>query len=185
MSQSSPRIPAVSPAEFTAEQETLVGDWSAMNFSRVIVNNPDLYRTLVPLIAKLISGSALPPRDREILVLRTLALYDEVYEADHHISIARNAGMNDAEIEAAKIGGPGLSQFDQILIKAADELVRDQTVSDGIWTQLAERYSRPQLMDVVALVGLYTLMAMLTKSFGIELEDAETFNRFSEIRKYK
>lgn len=185
MSQSSPRIPPVSPAEFTDEQRTLVGDWSALNFSRVIVQHPDLYRALIPLIAKLVSGSTLPPRDREIVLLRTLALCDEIYEADHHVLIARNAGMSDAEIEAARTGGPGLSQFDQILVRAADELVRDRTVGDGTWRALAERYSNTELMDLVALVGGYTLMAMLTKSFGIELEDSETFNRFSELRKYK
>ena len=185
MSQSSPRIPPVSPADFTEEQKTLVGDWSALNFSRVIVHHPDLYRALIPLIAKLVGGSTLPPRDREIVLLRTLAQCDEVYEADHHVLISRNAGLNDSEIEAARTGGPGLSAFEQILVKATDELVRDRTVGDETWRAMAERYSRTQLMDLVALVGGYTLMAMLTKSFGIELEDAETFNRFSEIRKYK
>jgi len=183
MHQIPPRIPPVSPDAFTPEQKALVGDWAILNFSRVIVEHPALYKALMPLIAKLISGSNLPPRDREILVLRTLTLCDEVYETQHHILIARKAGMTDAEIEAARTG-TGLSSFDQTLAKAAEELVRDQCISDRIWQQLAQRYSKVQLMDVVSVVGLYVLMAMLTKSFGIELEDSETFGRFAQLRNY-
>lgn len=183
MHQSSPRIPPVAPAAFTPEQQELVGDWSSMNFARVIVEHPKLYRALMPLIAKLISGSDLPPRDREVLVLRTLRLCDEVYEYNHHVLIARGAGMTDAEIEAAA-GGADLARFDQTLVTAAEELVRDQRVGDAVWQELGLRYSPVQLMEVVSLVGGYVLMAMLTKSFGIELEDPETFAGFAQLRTY-
>lgn len=180
----SPRIPPVAPEAFSAEQRALVGDWSAMNFARVVVAHPGLYRPLMPLIAKLIAGSDLPPRDREVLVLRTLALCGETYETAHHELIARGAGMSDAEIAAAQRGGEELAPFERLLAGAAEELVRGHTVSDAAWRGLAERYSETQLMEVVALVGGYTLMAMLTKSYGVPLEDAETFRRFSELRTY-
>lgn len=166
------------------EQRTLVGAWASMNFASVIVNSPELYKVLVPLIAKLIPGSALPPRDREILVLRTLALCDETYEAHHHVLIARNAGMTVDEIEAARTGSAELPQFDQALVRAAEELHANQRVSDETWRELGERYSPIELMEVVALVGGYTLMAMVTKSYGIPLEDAETFESFTKKRQY-
>ena len=184
MSQTSPRIPPVAPETFTPEQKALVGEWTALNFSRVIVEHPALYRALMPLIAKLVGGSDLPPRDREVILLRTLALCNEVYEYSHHVLIARGAGLTDAEIEAAASGGPDLSPFDQTLVRATEELVRDQRVSDATWQALGARYGSVQLMEVVSLVGGYVLMAMLTKSFNIELEDAETFARFSELRTY-
>jgi hypothetical protein len=187
MHQSPPRIPALQPEAFTDEQKQLVGEWNKMNFTRVIVNHPELYRVFLPLIKKLIPGSNLPPRDRQILVLRLLTLYDEVYEVTHQVLISRhNAGMNDAEIEAAKAGrGAALSAFDRTLVKAAEELVRDRYVSDETWRELSERYSTVQLMEVVALVGGYTMLAMATKNYGIQLEDPETFNAFAQMRKYK
>jgi alkylhydroperoxidase family enzyme len=138
----------------------------------------------MPLIAKLISGTELPPRDREVLVLRTLALCGETYERAHHGLIARAARMSDAEIAAAAAGSADLPPFERTLAKATEELVREQRIADGTWAALTERYSSVQRMEVVALVGLYTLMAMLTKSCGIELEDAETFARFGELRTY-
>jgi hypothetical protein len=72
--------------------------------------------------------------------------------------------MTDAEIEAARNGTGGLSPFEDCLVRATEELVREQCVSDETWRALAECYSPIQLMEVVALVGCWTLAAMTTKS---------------------
>jgi len=91
--------------------------------------------------------------------------------------------MTDAEIDAARTGA-GLSAFDQTLARAAEELVHDQCVSEETWRELAQRYSPVELMQIVALVGVYVMMAMFTKSYGVELEDEETFNSFVKMRQY-
>lgn len=183
--ETSPRVPPLSPEQFTDVHKGLVGDWSNLNFSRVLVRHPELYKAFVPFIDKVIRGSNLPPRDREVVVLRVLALCDEIYEMHHHVLIARNAGMSDAEIDMAKAGDAGLSAFDKALAQAVEELVRHQAIGDATWRTLAERYSQAQLMEVVGLVGCYTTMAMLTKSFGIEVEqESEAFNRLAKLRQY-
>jgi 4-carboxymuconolactone decarboxylase len=185
MRQDPVRIPPLSPDEFTAEQKVLVGEWHHLNFSRVLVQHPGMYRVFLPFLDKVIRGSNLPPRDREILCLRTLALGGDVYEAHHHVTIARKAGMTETEIEAARAGGTDLGQFDQCLMRAAEELVRQQCVSDQTWACLAERYSREQLMETVFVVGCYTIMATITRSFGMEVEqDPATEQRLAKLRQY-
>jgi 4-carboxymuconolactone decarboxylase len=185
MRQDSVRIAPLALDEFTDEQKALVGEWHHLNFSRVLVQHPGMYRVFLPFLDKVIRGSNLPPRDREILCLRTLALGCDVYEAHHHVTIARKAGMTDAEIEAARTGGAGLGQFDQCLLRAAEELVRQQCVSDQTWACLAECYSREQLMETVFVVGCYTIMATITRSFGMEVEqDPETEQRLAKLRQY-
>lgn len=185
MRQDSVRIAALSPDKFTDEQRALVGDWHHLNFSRVLVQHPGMYRVFLPFLDKLIRGTNLPPKDREILCIRTLALGGDVYEEVHHVSIARKAGMTETEIEAAKSDGAGLSKFDQCLMRAAEELVRQQCVRDETWACLAERYSQEQLMEVVFLVGCYSIMAMITRSFGIQVEqDPEIDKRLAKLRQY-
>jgi hypothetical protein len=66
-----PRIPPLPPEEFTPEQAELIGDWKNLVFSRVIVRRPDMYRIFLPYIEKVIADTRLPPRDRQIIVLRT------------------------------------------------------------------------------------------------------------------
>ena len=177
------RIPPLRPEEFTEEQETLVGDWSAMNFCTVLVRHPEMYKVFQPYIRQVIVGSTLPPRDREIAVLRALSNADDVYETEHHITIARNAGMSDAEIEAARINGEGLSDFDRLLIQATDELMSNQHISDKTWAGLSEHYTDSQMMELVFLVGCYTVMGMLTNSFGIPVEDGAE-EKFTNLRTY-
>ena len=186
MGETSVRIPPVSPHEFTDEQRALIGDWSSLNFSRVLVQHPSAYRVFLPYIDKVIRGSNLPPRDREILIIRTLALGGDVYEAHHHFAIARKSGMTEQEIEAVKAGdATSLARFDRYLVEAAEDLVRRHRISDQTWQSLSEHYSSQQLMEVVFLVGCYSVMAMITLSFGIEVEqDAEIDERLAQLRQY-
>ena len=178
------RIAPVEPADVTPEQAELVGDWTHLVFSRVIVNSPRMYRTFVPHIAAVIAQTSLPPRERQIIVLRTLAICNDTYELAHHVKISRNAGIGEDEIAAFQSGtGNCLSDFDRTLIKATDELESDKVISDATWAVLAQRYSTEQLMDVVFVAGCYQTMAMLTKSFGMELEPAD--GEFEEINKLR
>lgn len=180
------RIPPVAPEDFTAEQAELVGDWKHLVFSRVIVNNPKMYRTFLPHIHASIALTSLPPRDRQVLVLRSLATCNDIYELAHHITISRNAGISDEDIAAFQRGnGDSLSDHERALVAAADELKRDQFISDATWEKLAQRYSTDQLMEVVFVTGLYLTMAMLTKTFGMEVEqqDAE-FADVNKLRNY-
>lgn len=186
MSDYPERIPPLAVKDFTPEQAELVGDWTHLVFSRVIVRHPAAYRIFLPYIDKVIRGSNLPPRDREVVVLRLLGLCDETYELHHHEMIARNASMTEAEIAAAKAGeGAELSPFDLTLCRAAEELLRDTRIGDATWGALAERYDEEQLMEVVFLGGCYVTMAMLTKSFGIGLEQQdEDYENITSLRQY-
>ncbi len=185
MSSPSPRIPEVAQDERSAEQHALLGPWSTMNFATVLVRSPELYKAFVPLIKKVIADTCLPPRDRQALVLRTLTLGDDVYEVTHHELISSMAGLSDAEIAAMRAGaGDELTAFDKVLVAAAEQLVRRQHIDDATWAALAARYSQEQLMEVVALVGTYLTMAMVTRNYEIPLEDEETFKGFSQKREY-
>jgi len=187
MAEHEVRIAPLAVEEFTEEQAELVGDWTHLVFSRVIVRHPGAYRNFVPHIKAMIAEGTIPPRDREIIVLRTLGQCDEAYETHHHRMIAAaNTGMPEEEIEAAVRGeGACLSDFDRVLIRATEELLSDQKIGDATWAALGERYSDEQKMEVVFLAGLYATMAMLTKSFGMPLEaKSEDYERIQSLREY-
>lgn len=181
------RIKPLPPEQFTEEQAALVGAWKDMNFARVVINSPRMYRTFVAFLAECIAKSALPPRDRQVVCLRMLELCGDTYELTHHILISKQqAGLEDSEVSAMRKGaGEDLTEFDRILLNATEELFSEKEVSDATWRAMAARYSDEQLMEVVFLAGCYHTMAMVTKSFGMQLEDQETFESFKKIRNYK
>jgi alkylhydroperoxidase family enzyme len=172
MNSTSSRVPPLEQDQFTEEQAAIAKGWEHLNFTRTMVQHPALYRAFMPFAEQLMRGTSLAPRERQILILRTLTLCGEVYEASHHTGISHSVGLTDAEIEAVKAGGARLVPFEQALVRAADELVGGYNVSDATWRTLAERYSTSQLMEVVILVGNYTLLSMATKSFGMQPEAA-------------
>jgi alkylhydroperoxidase family enzyme len=170
------RIGPLNPAEFTAEQAALVGDWTHLNFSRVLIRHPGMYGAFVPYLARLIAETELPARDRQLVCLRMLELCGDTYEQTHHVVISRKCGLTDAEIAAA-IAGEGTTEWDRTVLQGVEELYREQNVSEEAWGALAENYSERQLMEFVFLAGCYHTMAMLTKSFGMQLEgNLESFN---------
>jgi len=78
-----------------------------------------------------------------------------------------------------------LPEFERQLVHAADELMRQHRISDLTWQNLSRRYSQQQLMEVVLVVGCYSVMAMMTLSFGIELEkEQEVDRRLAQLRQY-
>ena len=185
MDNNTPRIAPIPRERLSAEELGLIGAWTGLNYTRVIVKHPTLYGLYIPFLEQLIAKSKLTPRERELVCLRTLTLCDEEYELDHHRTIARNAAMTEAEIAAACAGeGDCLSDFDRAVLRATEELVIDRVVSDTTWGQLAGRYSETQLIDLVFLCGCYVMLAMGTKSFGVQLESAEEQARINTVREY-
>ena len=184
MTDNRERVPPLAVAELNSEQRALVGEWTTLNFSRVLVRHVGLYRTFLPFIDQVIRGSSLPPRDREILVIRTLALGRDVYEDHHHVSIARKSGLTEAEIDSARGEGVLLVPFERLLLRAAEELVQSHCLSDATWSGLGERYSSEQKMEVIFLVGCYSTMAMATRSLGIEVEAPEAHRKLADLRQY-
>ncbi len=171
-----PRIPPL-PAEEQDEQarELLsgvnVGGAPALNIFTTLVRNPGLFRRWLPFGGKLLSGK-LPPRDRELLILRTGWLCHAEYEWAQHREIARSIGIPAQEIERVREGAEaeGWEPFDATLIRAADELHADARISDDTWAALSGRYDEHQLIEVPMLVGHYHMVAFTLNTLGVPLE---------------
>ena len=168
---SAARIPCIAREAYTPDQAALANGRDMYNVTRMLLNHPDFYRVFVPYLDKLMSRSLLPPREREVLLLRTLALCEGSYEADHHVRIARSLGMSADLVEAVQAGeGAALGALDRTLVRAAEELVNERCLSEETWNALAKTYGIAQLIEVVFTVGAFTMLSMATNSFGMPLD---------------
>lgn len=174
MKPNKPRITLVDPQDFTDEQAALAGGrdslLSGLNITRAIVQHPRLFESWKPFAEHIGLRSELPDRDREVFLLRILALCGETYETSHHQFIARKIGLSEADIASAQRGSGSLLTFEKTLVQAALELVRDHCISDETWTFLGERYKPNQLMELIFTGGMYIVLSLFTNSIGIEPE---------------
>jgi hypothetical protein len=56
-------------------------------------------------------------------------------EWEHHVKIAKNAGLSDADIAAAQ-SGLAADEFDRTVLDAVDELDEKSNLSDHTWASL-------------------------------------------------
>lgn len=177
------RVPPLTPAEMTAEELEKIGPWKDLVFSQVLLRHPRMYDVFLPYLKSVVAETILPQRDRQIVCLYMLQLANDTYEKTHHVEISYKVGLGKDEVaQILAGGGDRLDDWDRAVMTAVEELYRDQMVSDASWTRLGERYGREQLMEFVFLAGCYLTMAMLTKSFGMPLE--EDLARFNKNRGY-
>jgi alkylhydroperoxidase family enzyme len=52
-----------------------------------------------------------------------------------------------------------------------DELVAEARIADDTYATLAAQLDAPQLLDLVFTVGAYELLAMVMRSFDVELDE--------------
>ncbi|MFJ2863547.1 MBL fold metallo-hydrolase [Kitasatospora sp. NPDC087314] len=142
-----------------------------LNVLATIGNHPDLLVALAPLLTQLAQG-LIPPRERELVILRTAHRTGSTYEWEHHARLATAVGVTGPEIDGVADGPdhPDWDEADRALLRAVDELCTEHTLSPATWQALAARHSTPQLLELLALVGTYTLVAGIVNSCQVHLD---------------
>ena len=173
------RIEPLPPGTLPDDVRVALEGWLRPDATEVIkpldtfARHPDLARPFLAFNRHLFQ-STLPPRTRELLILRTAAICGNSFERDQHELIGRREGLDDDEI-ARTVDGPdaaGWSAADAALVRAVDELLSGWTISDATWGALSETHDDRQLMDLVFTVGSYALLAMAFNAFGVSSDPA-------------
>jgi alkylhydroperoxidase family enzyme len=172
-----PRIPPLPREGRDPRTEELLAslrgaDGSELNIFATLARHPKLFKRWVAFGGMLLYGGTLPPRDRELLILRTAVRCGAHYEWGQHVAIARDAGLSDDEIGRV-VDGPdaeGWSAPDAALLRATDELHDQSRIGDATWSDLAGRYDEQQLIELCMLVGQYHLVAFTLNTLGVEPE---------------
>ena len=147
-------------------------DGQPLNIFGTLAHHPDLLRRWLVFASHVLAKSTLSPRDRELLILRTGWNCRSRYEFAQHVVIGRAAGLSDAEIDATREGpdAEGWSDGDRLLLRAADELHTTSSLTDATWDALTARFTTEQVLDVVAAVGNYHLVAMFLNATRVALD---------------
>jgi 4-carboxymuconolactone decarboxylase len=142
---------------------------SASNIIATFVNHPELTKAFLRFNVHLLYNSTLPPRLRELAILRVAHRTDSKYEWVQHVRLGLREGLTEDEIAGVQ-RGEAADGFDRTMLAATDELLDTYELSDAMWAALGERLDKRQRMDFVFMVGCYVTVAMALKTFGVELE---------------
>ncbi len=145
----------------------LPGPFNAWMYSPVIGNLTQ------ELGAALRFSNSLPNNLLEIAVIMVGKHWSAQFEFWAHARLARQAGVSEAAIEAIRIGAEPL--FDkpeemQIYLFAR-EFIETKRVSDKTYAATRALVGEQGLVDLVTLMGYYTLVSMTLNCFQVPLPE--------------
>jgi AhpD family alkylhydroperoxidase len=143
------------------------------NLFTTLARHRSLFRRWLRFAGRLMPGGTLPRADSELLILRVAHNTGCEYEWRHHEQIGRLSGLSADEIERVRLGpeAEGWSARQELLLRAADELHADRTLSDTAWDSLRPSLTDAELIELCMLVGHYEMLAMTLNSLRVEPDE--------------
>jgi 4-carboxymuconolactone decarboxylase len=168
-----PRLAPVPKESRTPAQQAMLASRPDYAIYTTLAHDVDLYNRWSPLGQYLLNGSKLPPRHREMVMLRMGWLCQAEYEWSQHARIAKgDPGLTDEDIHRIAAGpdAAGWSEFERTLLRMVDELRYDAMISNKTWGELRAQYSLEQTLDALYTAAQYQLVSMALNSLGVQLD---------------
>ena len=175
-----PRIAPLPESQWTEQHRALVREYApdgrVDNALSTLLHVPELAEAIMRFVSFLDQESALEPRHRSLLLLRTAWLTHSQYHWSMFAAAGREAGLTDAELRRVAVGpdADGWNDFDATHLRLADELYQNSYVSGQTWTTLGVRYNLLQMVEAVMNVNEFTLLSMMLNSMGTQPNDWTT-----------
>ncbi|TKX78833.1 carboxymuconolactone decarboxylase family protein [Halorubrum sp. SD626R] len=173
------RVPYADASDVPDEHEDLLRSslqGKPMHVYESIGNNPDVLVGLRSFFGALWTDSGLTDRERELVILAVAAEVGSRYEWHQHVNIARDVGIDDAEIAA--VGRGDLASLDDdegTLLEYALAVARNE-VDAIVHAETAALYDDDAIVGVAAIAGAYGALAQMIDAFDLELEEGTSFH---------
>lgn len=132
----------------------------------------------------LLQGSALPPKLRELAILRVGHLSHSRYELYQHEAFGRFVGLSDEQLRAIAAGdanSPALNQAEVAVMEFVDDIVTNVGASDATLSALRNHLDDTQVIDLIMVTGAYMMVCRLLETTGVELDpDPIDWNAFTD-----
>lgn len=140
---------------------------------RAALHSPQLADLWQALGAFLRYSTTLTPRLSELAILVTGRACSSPFEWYAHEIEARKLGIEDGVIAAllAQRMPEGVADDDAIVIAFARELNQSNSVSDATYARALARFGERTVVELTALVGYYTMVAMTLNAHEIPLPE--------------
>jgi alkylhydroperoxidase family enzyme len=160
--------------QWDASLEHVVNDMNGrpLNVHSLMANHPDLLKAWWPFRNYSVAGGSLRQRECELVILRVAVHMRSWYEWAAHVDRGLASGLALEEIERVREGpgAPGWSDGDALLLQAVDELIATHAIEATTQQELAGHFSGNQVMDVIAIHGMYVTLGCMINTWEPPLD---------------
>jgi alkylhydroperoxidase family enzyme len=159
-----------------AADEAGVPDYMAeLSIFQMLLNHPQLARTLNDLLATMLWHGALDSRLRELVIMRIGWLTACDYEWTQHWRVASGLGVSADDLLGVRDwpSYDGFGAVERAVLAATDDVVRDGAVSAESWAACERELDcdRTILIELVTAIGAWRMVASILHSLKVPLEE--------------
>lgn len=171
------RFPKLTPEQMTSAQRAVAAEITAGPRGEVrgpfiaLLHNPELAGKLQKLGEHLRWEGKLPAKLKELAVLVTARRWTCQHEWVMHSKLALEAGLATGVVQAIRDGKEpqSLSEEEKAVYTFCREVHATGRTGDAAFAAIEKRFGLDGALELIALNGYYTLMAMVLNNAGLPL----------------
>ena len=155
-----------------------------LNIFRMWANAPEMFVAGLRLGGNILARQKLDARCREMLILLAAKLEGGAYEWVQHVPIAEGVGCSAAQIAAldeCRFDAACFDAGEQALLRFAREVICDVKASKAALEAVKAHFSSQEIVEAIFTCGFYMMLARLTETTEVEIDESGGMAVLSEL----
>lgn len=146
------------------------GALDPLNFDIIgmLARHPEMARVFLGFNGFLLQRGELSGRLRELVILRVAHRHRSAFEWGQHVRLGAAVGVTADDVAALTEGNDGFGGTDRLVLDATDELIATGRADWSTWQTLVDELGEHAAMELIFIVGTYTLTAMAFGTWGLQ-----------------
>ena len=143
-----------------------------LNVHKLMANHPALLAAWWNFRNYSVLGGELGRRNGELVILRVASNLKSWYEWSSHVDRSLNCGLTLKEIVKvnSKLSEDDWIEKEYLLLSSVDILIKKKKLKTKFYNKMRKYFSDKQIMDIIAIHGMYTILACMINIYGLSLE---------------
>jgi 4-carboxymuconolactone decarboxylase len=149
----------------------LKGEGFPSNALGVLMHNPEVFGPFLNYWVTSKLKMHISVREQELVILRMGCLFRSDYVFKHHVPLAREFGVSEAELQAVRDGCyDGFVPREAALLTLTEEFMDTRTLSTATWTKYNTTLGATEVVDLIGLVSQYVLFGLVNNVAQVQVE---------------
>mgnify|MGYP001387428795 FL=1 len=146
---------------------------SPLNVHKLLAKHPNLLKAWWNFRNYSVEGGNLGRRQGELVILRVAFYLKSWYEWASHVDRSLKVGISLQEIQNVNkpLDPNDWSDKEFLLLSAVDQLIENKRLSKAQYRKLSSHFSEQQIMDLIAIHGMYLILGCMINIWGLPLDD--------------
>ena len=140
---------------------------------KAVANSPYVVRDFVRMGNALFRRTELPPKLRELAILRVANLSGCEYERRQHVPIAKLVGISQEQIDAMEdwASSSSFNEVERAALQYTDEVAQNVAAKDGTFSTLRNHLNNREIVELTLSIGYWGMLARVLVALEIDMDE--------------